>query len=117
MKAFFYLTLAIFFEVFGSIMLNMSSGFTNIAPSLAVVTGYLLSFVFLGLALHHIALSSAYAIWSGLGTALTAIAGILIFDEHINVYKGLGLLFIIAGVVFLQGSANQEKEKERSIGT
>jgi len=109
MKAFLYLTLAILFEVFGSVMLNLSDGFTNIFPSISVVIGYLFSFTFLGFALNYIALSSAYAIWAGLGTALTAIAGVFIFNEHMNMFKGFGLTFIIIGVVLLNASANKEQ--------
>src|SRR5690625_7509605 len=118
MKAFLYLTLAILCEVFGSVMLNLSGGFTNIFPSIGVVIAYLLSFTFLGFALNYIALSSAYAIWAGLGTALTAIAGVFIFNEPINMFKGFGLTLIIIGVALLNVSANREEQRgrvERSV--
>lgn len=111
MKAFLYLTLAILCEVFGSVMLNLSGGFTNVFPSIGVVIAYLLSFTFLGLALNYIALSSAYAIWAGLGTALTAIAGVFIFHEQMNMFKGFGLTFIIIGVALLNASANREEQR------
>src|SRR5699024_5238287 len=113
MKAFLYLTLAILCEVFGSVMLNLSDGCTNVFPSIGVVIGYLLSFAFLGFALNYIALSSAYAIWAGIGTALTAIAGVFIFHEPINMFKGFGLTFIIIGVVLLNASANKEEKRGR----
>ncbi len=116
MKAFLYLTLAILFEVCGSILLNISDGFTNLFPSIGVITGYLLSFTFLGLALHYIALSSAYAIWAGLGTALTAIAGVIIFNEQISMSKGFGLAFIIVGVVLLNATTDsKDKGNKNSV--
>src|SRR5690625_883366 len=114
MKAFLYLTLAILFEVCGSILLNISDGFTILFPSIRVITGYLLSFTFLGLALQYIALSSAYAIWAGLGTALTAIAGVIIFNEQISMSKGFGLAFIIFGVVLLNSSADSKGKSNKS---
>src|SRR5690625_7178534 len=97
MKAFLYLTLAIICEVFGSVMLNLSDGFTNVFPAIGVIIGYLLSFSFLGFALKYIALSSAYAIWAGLGTALTAIAGVVIFNEPLNIFEGMWLAFLVCG--------------------
>lgn len=116
MRAFLYLSLAIFCEVFGSVMLNLSDGFMNVFPSIGVVIGYLLSFTFLGLALNHIPLSSAYAIWAGLGTALTAIAGIVIFNELLNIPKVIGLAFIISGVVLLNARGKEEGgRRDRSV--
>ncbi|EBF6199049.1 QacE family quaternary ammonium compound efflux SMR transporter, partial [Listeria monocytogenes] len=53
-------------------------------------------------ALEHIPLGTAYAIWSGAGTALTAIVGILVWKEKFNLKILLGLLIIIAGVVVLK---------------
>ncbi len=117
MKAFLYLTLAIICEVFGSVMLNLSDGFTNVFPAIGVIIGYLLSFSFLGFALKYIALSSAYAIWAGLGTALTAIAGVVIFNEHLNIFKVFGLAFIISGVVLLNASATKEEQRGRGDGS
>src|SRR5699024_1146228 len=108
MKAFLYLTLAILCEVFGSVMLNLSGGFTNVFPSIVVVIAYLLLFTFLGFALNYIALSSAYAIWAVLRTAFTAIAVVFIVHKSINMFKGFALTFIIIGVALLNACANKE---------
>lgn len=43
----------------------------------------------------------AYAIWSGLGTALIATIGIIHFREPITLLKIVGLVAIIGGVVML----------------
>jgi small multidrug resistance pump len=45
--------------------------------------------------------SVAYAVWSGVGTALIAIVGILYFREPVSFLKIVGLLAIIGGVVAL----------------
>jgi small multidrug resistance pump len=43
----------------------------------------------------------AYAVWSGLGTAMIAAIGLLIFKEPLTLVKMLSLLCIIAGVIGL----------------
>ncbi|MEK5521915.1 DMT family transporter [Heyndrickxia sp. FSL W8-0423] len=112
MKAYIFLAISIIGEVFATAMLKMSEGFTNFLSSLAVIVGYGLSFYFISLALKTIPLSLAYAIWSGVGTALTALIGILIWDELFSTLKLAGILLIIGGVVLLNFSDMKGQEKE-----
>ena len=42
-----YLVLAILFEVFGTSMMKLSNGFTNLVPSILMFAGYAASFTFL----------------------------------------------------------------------
>lgn len=116
MKNGLFLAAAILFEVFGTTMLKLSNGFTVLFPSLGVIVGFLISFSFFGLALRGIALSTAYAIWSGIGTALTACVGIILFAEGIGLLKVVALLLIIAGVVILNKS-NADPTKEQYAET
>jgi len=62
---------------------------------------YAASFVALTLALKKLEVSIAYAVWSGVGTALIGAIGILYFREAITALKLASLLLIIAGVVGL----------------
>ena len=116
MKSILFLGFAIFFEVCGTTMLKLSNGFTILFPSFGVVISFLASFTFLGLALKEIALSSAYAIWSGLGTALTASIGIVIFEEEVSLLKIIALFLIIAGVVLLNKSKDDQKTQLSTEG-
>jgi Membrane transporters of cations and cationic drugs len=100
--AYVLLASAIVAEVFGSSMMKLSDGFKRKLPSLLLVVGYAVSFYLFSLALKDLPLGSAYAIWAGLGTALTAVAGILAFREKLNARKLLGMLVIIAGVVLVE---------------
>lgn len=102
MNSYLLLSLAIVSEVFGSSMLKASNGFKRLLPSLAVVAGMGLAFFNLSLALKEIPLGTAYAIWSGVGTALTALVGVLVYKESMKVKKVAGLLLIIGGVVLLK---------------
>lgn len=115
MNGYAYLTISIMAEIFGTTMLKMSAGFTNLLPSLGVIIGYGISFYMLGLTLKTIPLSLAYAIWSGVGTALTALIGVLLWDELLSLLKLSGLVLIIGGVILLNLSDNQESEKEPSV--
>lgn len=101
MVHYIYLILAIIFEVTGTTMMKLSNGFTVLVPSIALFIFYAISFTLLTLSLKNLDVSLAYAIWSGLGTALIATIGIFFFHEHINAVKLVSLCFIIIGVVGL----------------
>lgn len=102
MNPFVFLAIAIVSEVCGSSLLKLSDGFKRLYPSLGVVAGLGTAFYFLSLALQSISIGTAYAIWSGVGTALTATVGVFFYKEQLNVKKILGLLLIIGGVVTLK---------------
>ncbi len=101
MNGWIFLLIAIVSEVIGSTGLKASQGFSKIAPSVIVVAGYASAFYFISLALKTIPLNTAYAIWSGLGTALIAVLGVVFLRESINLPGVLGIGLIIAGVVLL----------------
>jgi small multidrug resistance pump len=96
-----YLTLAILSEVAGTTCMKLSAGFTRPWPSVLMWLFYGVCFYFLTLALKKVDVSIAYAIWSGLGTALIATIGIIYFREPITVLKFVGLVAIIGGVIML----------------
>lgn len=101
MNAFVLLLIAIVSEVFGSSMLKVSNGFRRIFPSIGIVIGYGIAFYALSLALKTLSLGVAYAIWAGLGTALTAVVGFTIYKEKFSSKKLMGLVLIIGGVILL----------------
>ena len=73
--------------------------------------GYAVSFYGLSLALKELPLGVAYAIWSGVGTALTAVLGILIFDEPLSIGMILGILCIIGGVALMNSPAGETDDR------
>ena len=97
-----YLLAAIAFEVTGTTFMKLSDGFSKIAPSVAMFIFYLLSLTALSFALKKFEVGTAYAIWSGLGTALITIVGIIIFKESVSLVKIFSIILIIVGVVSLQ---------------
>lgn len=96
-----YLLIAILTEVVGTTLMKASQGLTRLIPALLMFVFYGISFVFMALALKKIEVSTAYAIWSGLGTALIAAIGIYWFQESANWPKLLGIVLVIGGVVLL----------------
>ncbi len=99
--AWLYLVVAIVTEVIGTTYMKLSEGFSKLTPSILVFVFYGLSLVALTLALKRIDVSVAYAVWSGLGTAMIAAIGLLVFKEPLTLVKMLSLLCIIAGVIGL----------------
>jgi|SRR6266704_4044164 len=92
---------AIAAEVIGTSALKQSAGFAKLVPTIVVGVSYLLSFTLLSLAVRHLQVSIAYAIWSGVGTAAITLIGLYAFREPLTIVKGIGVLLIIAGAVTL----------------
>lgn len=99
--AYLYLAIAILAEVIGTSALKASKEFTNLLPSLIVVVGYGIAFYFMSLALRTIPIGVTYAIWSGIGIVLIAIAGIFIYKEIPDLPAIIGMGLIILGVVVI----------------
>jgi small multidrug resistance pump len=78
------------------------------------VSLYVLSLSLLNFALKGIEVSIAYAIWSGVGTALVVIIGIFFFSENSTVLKIISIVLIILGVVGLN-LGEQQKYSENSL--
>lgn len=96
-----YLVLAILTEVAGTTSMKASEGFTRLTPSILIFVFYGFSLVLLTLSLKRLDVSLAYAVWSGMGTALIAAIGILWFREPMTAVKLISLALIIVGVLGL----------------
>ena len=100
-KYWLLLLLTILFEVAGTTSMKLSDGFKNILPSIMIYVFYGVSFAIFPLALKGIDLSVGYAIWSGLGTTLTALIGFYYFGDSMTITKIIALIAIIGGCVLL----------------
>ena len=101
------LTVAILLELSGTTCLKLSHGFTRFLPSVGVVVFYLGSFYLMAQSLKSMEVGIVYAIWSGVGTALIAVVGVLAFGESVTAFKILGLLMIIGGTFLLRMASTQ----------
>jgi small multidrug resistance pump len=101
MSAWACLSLAILAEVIATSALKASSGFSQLWPSIVVVAGYGIAFYCLSLALRNVPLGIAYAIWSGAGTALIALIGVVLYKQKLDAAAICGIGLIVAGVLVL----------------
>jgi len=95
------LVAAIVLEVLGTTNMKLSEGFSKLVPSVLVLFFYALSIVALTFAVNRLDVSVAYAVWSGMGTALVAMIGIWFFQESLSTMKLIALGLIIVGVAML----------------
>src|SRR3989338_4340613 len=99
LNSWLYLLIAILFGVLGTVSLKLSHGLKNWKPSFSLVVFYTICLTAMTLAVQGIDISIVYAIWSGVGTVLVAIIGILIFEESISIRKMISFVLIVVGVV------------------
>ncbi|MBX9393412.1 multidrug efflux SMR transporter [Streptomyces sp. TRM72054] len=92
---------AIAAEVAATTAMKYSHGFTRLWPSLITALGYVVAFALLAQTLKTISVGTAYAIWSGVGTAAIAVIGMLFLGEGMTVAKAAGIALIVLGVVVL----------------
>ncbi|MBB5933646.1 DMT family transporter [Streptomyces zagrosensis] len=95
------LSLAIAAEILATTAMKFSDGFSKLWPSLGTAVGYLIAFTLLAHTLKSMSIGTAYAIWSGVGTAVLAAIGMIFLGEAATAARIGGVLLIIAGVVVL----------------
>ena len=101
MQKWLLLVVAIMSEVAGTSALKSAEGFTRFWPSTIVVLGYASAFYFLSLTLKSIPVSIAYAIWSGVGTALIALVAWLFMGQKLDLPATVGIIHIVSGVLVI----------------
>jgi quaternary ammonium compound-resistance protein SugE len=97
-----YLLIAGILEVVWAIELKLSENWTKLLPSLLTLLAMVIGFVFLSLALKHLPIGTAYAVWTGIGTVGTALFGMLFLNEPSGFLRISCIMLIIAGIVGLK---------------
>jgi small multidrug resistance pump len=100
-QAWTLLGVAILFEVAGTTCMRLSEGFTRLTPAVLIFVFYGVSFTLNTLIMRTLGLSVVYAVWSGVGTVLTALIGYLYFKEPVSALKIGSAALIVLGVVGL----------------
>ncbi|MBB6251595.1 quaternary ammonium compound efflux SMR transporter SugE [Nitrospirillum iridis] len=103
--AWLWLLLAGLSEVGWAVGLKYTEGFTRPVPSLLTVAAMGVSLGLLGLALRTLPLGTAYAVWTGVGTLGTVIAGIVLFNEPATALRLACIGLIVAGIAGLKLAA------------
>jgi small multidrug resistance pump len=95
------LVVAILIEVVATALLPRAEGFTNPTWTVVVVGGYAASIWLLAIVVSTLPVSIAYAVWSGLGTAVVAVIAYFFLGEQMTVLKAASLTLIVTGVIGL----------------
>ena len=101
------LILAGLFEIGWALALKESDSLTKLWPTVGFVCGGTASIVLLILALRDLPVGTAYAVWTGIGAAGTALFGILILSDSADPLRLLSIAAIVGGVAglyLLEGS-------------
>jgi quaternary ammonium compound-resistance protein SugE len=102
--AWVWLGLAGLLEIGWAIGLKLSAGFSRFWPSVFTVAAMAASIGLLGLALKTLPVSTAYAVWTGIGAVGTAAIGILVLGETATAMKLGGIAMIAGGIILLKMS-------------
>jgi quaternary ammonium compound-resistance protein SugE len=89
------------FETGFAVSLKLSHGLTRIWPTVAFAVCALLSFALLTIALRRLEVGAAYAVWTGIGAAGTAVVGMAFLGDAVSTMKLVSIGLILAGVVGL----------------
>ncbi len=101
-KVWIILFISIVAETFATSMIKSSEGFTRLLPSLAVIVGYIISFMGLSQVVKVMNVGIAYAIWAGVGICLVSLISWFFFRQKLDIPAMLGIGLIISGVIVIQ---------------
>jgi len=99
--AWILLGIAIVCEVFATTALKLSNGFSHIWWTIAVISGYVIAFSLLAIAIKTIPLGLAYAMWAGIGTVIVFVISVVLFKAGAEPIAWVGVGLVAIGIVFL----------------
>ena len=85
-----------------AVALKSSEGFSRLLPTVLFLVFAAGSFTLLSTGLRTLPVGPAYAVWTGIGAAGTAVYGMAFLGESTQVLKLVSIALVIAGVVGLQ---------------
>ena len=89
-------------ETVWALLLKQSDGFTRPLPTIGFIVSLLVSMLLLAQSLKTLPVGTAYAVWTGIGAATTAVVGMLWLGESRDVLKLVSLLLLVAGIIGLR---------------
>lgn len=99
--AWLLLAISIVSEVVGTVALKQSNGFAKFVPAVCAGFCYVLAVWLMSVSMKQLEMGITYAVWAGGGAALTALVGIVIYDESANLFKLIGVALVVVAVVVL----------------
>lgn len=96
------LAIAIISEVIATTFLKDTIGFSVLEPTVLSLLFYGIAFYFLSLCMQVLPVSVVYAIWSGGGIILIAIASFFIHKQALDLPGIIGISMIVLGVIVMK---------------
>ena len=113
--AWVYLVIAGLLEIAWAIGMKQSQGWTKLWPSVWTLAAMIVSFALLSVAMNRLPAGTAYAVWTGIGAAGTALLGILILKEPASAARLGCILLIVAGVIGLKLATGTDRTAEGPV--
>lgn len=104
-QAWGYLVVAGVLEIGWAIGLKYSEGLTRPVASLVTLVLLGLSMWCLAIAARDLPIGTAYAVWTGIGAAGTAVLGMALFGEPRTAWRLACILLIVGGVLGLKAGS------------
>jgi quaternary ammonium compound-resistance protein SugE len=89
-------------EVGWAVGMKYTNGFTRLWPSIGTGAAMAASLYLLSIAARGLPIGTAYAVWTGIGAAGTAVLGMFLFGEARDVARLICIGLIVAGVFGLR---------------
>ncbi|GAA0589042.1 multidrug efflux SMR transporter [Virgibacillus siamensis] len=89
-------------EIVGVMGINKVNTKKGIASFAWLLGGFAISFIFLTIAMQTIPMSTAYAVWTGIGTVGSALAGIIFYKESTDWRRVLFISMVLSAAVGLK---------------
>lgn len=100
--AWFYLLVGGMFEIGWAVGLKTTEGFTLLWPSVFTIMALVVSFYMFAKAMTRLEIGTAYAVFTGIGTAGTVIVGMAFMGEPAGALRLFFVLMLISGVIGLK---------------
>ncbi|WP_339284900.1 multidrug efflux SMR transporter [Oceanobacillus sp. FSL K6-3682] len=115
--AWLYLIIGGIFEVGWALGLGFSEGFTRIEIVIPTIILLILSWWFFAKTLKILPVSTAYAVFTGLGAFGTALVGMTLLGDSVSLTKILLVVLLISCIIGLKLISDEPKEEENTGGS
>ncbi|MGI6009687.1 MAG: DMT family transporter [Methanomethylophilus sp.] len=113
MNPWIYVAAGGIFEAIWAVTMNMSDGFTDPVWVIVTLAVCMVSVWFLNHGFRAgLPVGSCYATWTGCGTVLSTVFGILFFGQVPSLLGFLFLAVLVGGILLLQSASPAETEKK-----
>ncbi|CAM4202433.1 multidrug efflux SMR transporter [Paenibacillus alkaliterrae] len=97
-----FVILAGLFEIAGVTGIAQLNRRPSVRTFLIMAGGFAISFWFLALAMNELAMGTAYAVWTGIGTVGSALIGILFYKESKSLMRIAFMMLVLGSVIGLK---------------